>query len=100
VSDGGNLQLAAGASLDFFVLPGDVNRDRSIDFNDLVLLAQRYNSSPPAAAASSTPPALPAAAPTFQTTAATTTPASIFNTTTRVRPHTLAKPPTRRPTAQ
>jgi hypothetical protein len=29
--------------LDFYSLPGDANRDRSVDFNDLVALAQNYN---------------------------------------------------------
>jgi hypothetical protein len=33
----------AGSTLDFFVLAGDANRDRSVDFNDLVALAQNYN---------------------------------------------------------
>jgi hypothetical protein len=28
----------------FFVLAGDINRDRKVDFNDLVVLAQNYNS--------------------------------------------------------
>jgi hypothetical protein len=30
--------------LDFFALAGDINRDRAVDFNDLVMLAQNYNS--------------------------------------------------------
>ena len=29
--------------LDFFALAGDINRDRAVDFNDLVMLAQNYN---------------------------------------------------------
>lgn len=46
------LTIAAGAlpnlttpvSFDFFVLAGDVNRDRSVGFADLVLIAQHYGS--------------------------------------------------------
>jgi hypothetical protein len=30
-------------AFDFYSLPGDANRDRSVDFNDLVALAQNYN---------------------------------------------------------
>jgi hypothetical protein len=30
-------------TLDFFVLPGDANRDRKVDFKDLVTVAQNYN---------------------------------------------------------
>jgi hypothetical protein len=33
----------AGHVLDFYVLAGDANRDRKVDFDDLVLLAQNYN---------------------------------------------------------
>jgi hypothetical protein len=29
--------------LDFFVLAGDANRDRKVDFTDLAILAQSYN---------------------------------------------------------
>jgi hypothetical protein len=36
--------LAADAQFDFFFLNGDANRDRTVDFNDLVKLAQNYNS--------------------------------------------------------
>jgi hypothetical protein len=43
VSDGAGLPLAGGSTLDFFVLGGDANHDRSVDFNDLVKLAQNYN---------------------------------------------------------
>ncbi|HEY7120567.1 MAG TPA: hypothetical protein VH475_28540 [Tepidisphaeraceae bacterium] len=32
----------------FFFLNGDVNRDRKVDFNDLVVLAQHYNTTDPA----------------------------------------------------
>jgi hypothetical protein len=35
---GGNFQF------DFFFLPGDTNYDRKVDFNDLVSMAQHYNS--------------------------------------------------------
>jgi hypothetical protein len=35
--------MAADALFDFFVLSGDANHDRSVDFNDLVVLAQNYN---------------------------------------------------------
>lgn len=35
--------LAAAGSLAFYVLAGDANRDRKVDFNDLVPLAQNYN---------------------------------------------------------
>jgi hypothetical protein len=45
VSDGNGLHPVADGVLDFFVLGGDVNRDRSVDFNDLVILAQNYNTS-------------------------------------------------------
>jgi hypothetical protein len=32
---------------DFYVLAGDANRDRNVDFNDLVALAQHYNTTSP-----------------------------------------------------
>jgi ELWxxDGT repeat protein len=35
--------LAASFTFDFFVLAADANRDRKVDFNDLVVLAQNYN---------------------------------------------------------
>ena len=35
--------LASDFRFDFFVLRGDANHDRNVDFNDLVLLAQNYN---------------------------------------------------------
>jgi hypothetical protein len=38
----GNL-LPAPAPLDFFAFAGDANRDRKVDFSDLVVLAQNYN---------------------------------------------------------
>lgn len=37
----GNL-LAADLSLDFYTLAGDVNRDRVVNFNDLLVIAQNY----------------------------------------------------------
>ncbi|MDB5318904.1 MAG: Cna B-type [Phycisphaerales bacterium] len=36
--------LAAAHQYDFFILAGDVNRDRAVDFLDLAALAQNYNS--------------------------------------------------------
>jgi hypothetical protein len=36
--------LAADAQFDFFFLNGDANRDRNVGFDDLVALAQNYNS--------------------------------------------------------
>jgi hypothetical protein len=36
--------MAGDFSFDFFVLAGDANRDRKVDFNDLVVLAQNYHS--------------------------------------------------------
>ncbi|HEY7119260.1 MAG TPA: hypothetical protein VH475_21905, partial [Tepidisphaeraceae bacterium] len=43
LTDAGNIPLNQAISLDFFVLGGDANRDRHVDFNDLVVLAQHYN---------------------------------------------------------
>jgi uncharacterized delta-60 repeat protein len=40
--DAGNA-LGSDVTLDFFVLAGDANHDRHVDFNDLVALAQHYN---------------------------------------------------------
>jgi hypothetical protein len=45
VNDTANLHPAADATFDFFAFAGDLNRDRAIDFNDLVVLAQNYNMS-------------------------------------------------------
>jgi hypothetical protein len=42
LDDSGNA-LAADFSIDFFVLAADANRDRKVDFADLVILAQNYN---------------------------------------------------------
>jgi rhamnogalacturonan endolyase len=47
----GGIADAAGNAMpgtdlfDFFVLAGDANRDRMVDFNDLLVLAQNYNQS-------------------------------------------------------
>ncbi|HEY7115108.1 MAG TPA: hypothetical protein VH475_00895, partial [Tepidisphaeraceae bacterium] len=35
--------LITDAPFDFFILAGDANHDRAVDFNDLVVLAQNYN---------------------------------------------------------
>jgi glucose/arabinose dehydrogenase len=43
VTDAAGNALAAAVSLPFFVLGGDANRDRMVDFADLVILAQNYN---------------------------------------------------------
>jgi hypothetical protein len=37
--------LAIDVTFDFFSLAGDANHDRTVDFNDLVALAQNYNTS-------------------------------------------------------
>jgi len=42
VKDAAGNPLSADYTFDFFVLPGDINRDRSVNFNDLVILAQNY----------------------------------------------------------
>ena len=34
--------LASDVTIDFFVLAGDVNRDRIVNFNDLLIVAQNY----------------------------------------------------------
>ncbi len=43
VTDGSGNALATSYAFDFFALSADANRDRRVDFNDLVLLAQNYN---------------------------------------------------------
>ncbi len=43
VADPSGNALAADFTFDFFVLAGDANRDRRVDFSDLVALAQNYN---------------------------------------------------------
>jgi hypothetical protein len=45
VTDAAGNPLAQDDTLDFWFLNGDANRDRSVDFNDLVALAQNYNTS-------------------------------------------------------
>jgi hypothetical protein len=42
VTDNQGRQLAGNAVFDFFVLAGDANRDRTVGFADLVILAQNY----------------------------------------------------------
>jgi hypothetical protein len=44
VTDAAGNRMAGDFSFDFFVLAGDANRDRKVDFNDLVVLAQNYHS--------------------------------------------------------
>jgi uncharacterized delta-60 repeat protein len=39
----GGVPMAADHTFGFFVLAGDANRDRKVDFQDLVVLAQNYN---------------------------------------------------------
>jgi hypothetical protein len=43
VADASGNALSASFVLDFFLLAGDANRDRRVDFADLVILAQNYN---------------------------------------------------------
>ena len=43
VTDPAHNALASSYGMDFYVLAGDANRDRVVDFNDLVPLAQHYN---------------------------------------------------------
>jgi hypothetical protein len=45
VADPSGNALATDYTFTFFVLAGDANHDRSVDFNDLVPLAQNYNTS-------------------------------------------------------
>jgi len=42
VADAAGTHLAQDDAIDFFVLSGDVNHDRTVDFNDLLILAQNY----------------------------------------------------------
>jgi ELWxxDGT repeat protein len=42
ITDASGNPLSADFTFDFFVLPGDINRDRSVDFNDLVILAKNF----------------------------------------------------------
>jgi hypothetical protein len=43
ITDPSGNGLAQDGTLEFWFLNGDANRDRSVDFNDLVALAQNYN---------------------------------------------------------
>jgi hypothetical protein len=43
VADGAGDGSPTAHTLDYFVLAGDANRDRRVDFGDLVVLAQNYN---------------------------------------------------------
>jgi hypothetical protein len=43
LTDGAGNLLPSASSIDFFTYGGDANHDRSVDFNDLVALAQNYN---------------------------------------------------------
>ena len=45
VTDAAGNPLPANHVYDFYVLAGDANRDRRVDFNDLAILAQNYNTS-------------------------------------------------------
>ncbi len=45
ISDAAGNLLATPAAFDFFVQPGDANRDRSVNFDDLLILAANYTSS-------------------------------------------------------
>lgn len=45
VANSAGVPLQTASSVDFFVLAGDANHDRKVDFNDLVALAQNYNQS-------------------------------------------------------
>ena len=42
VKDAANNSLASGVTLQFFILPGDINRDRSVDTLDFNILAQSF----------------------------------------------------------
>ena len=43
VSNATGVAIGAMTALDFYAFAGDANRDRTVDFNDLVKLAQNYN---------------------------------------------------------
>ncbi|MDB5323494.1 MAG: hypothetical protein JWN40_5125, partial [Phycisphaerales bacterium] len=43
VADSAGNAIVGDASFDFFQLTGDINRNRSVDFNDLAIMAQNYN---------------------------------------------------------
>ena len=44
VANGSGTALLSVSPLEFFVLAGDVNRDRAVDFDDLLVMAQNYAS--------------------------------------------------------
>lgn len=44
VTNGSGAPLRASETLDFHVLTGDANRDRTVNFDDLLILAQNYGS--------------------------------------------------------
>jgi hypothetical protein len=123
-------EAGAGANTDaltadFFVFAGDINRDRTVDFNDLAIMAQNYNQAGKTFVEGDfnydtnvdfndlamlaqrynttlAPPAAAAPAPAAATlptpTAPTKKPAPVFNTTTPIRPPTLKKPAIKRRT--
>jgi cyclophilin family peptidyl-prolyl cis-trans isomerase len=43
VTDRAGNALAAGVGVDFYVLAGDANRDRTVNFDDLLVVAKNYN---------------------------------------------------------
>jgi hypothetical protein len=43
VSDMAGNSLGSDLVFEFYVMSGDANRDRAVDFNDLAILAQNYN---------------------------------------------------------
>jgi autotransporter-associated beta strand protein len=43
ITNTSDIPIGATTTLDFFAFAGDANHDRSVDFNDLVKLAQNYN---------------------------------------------------------
>ncbi len=45
VSDGAGNTLAGDVTIPFFHLPGDIDRDRSVSFSDLLIVAQHYGES-------------------------------------------------------
>ena len=42
VTGASGVTLASDLSIDFHVLAGDLNRDRVVDFSDMLILAQNY----------------------------------------------------------
>jgi hypothetical protein len=43
VTDAGSHTLSADVSTDFFTLAGDITHDRTVNFDDLLVLAKNYN---------------------------------------------------------